>query len=342
MSNLPFSTGCVPSPKDSRDYMYSKLKPVSKTFPQSYSSRYLFKHGVRDQGPFGTCVGYGTAAFREIQEAADSHPVAPRLSPLHIYTECKAIDGIPHIEGTYIRTAMKVVTDRGVCREATLPYSLLKDIFTLPSLSPAVREEAKLFKNKAYAQVNSLSELKQSIIDNKASVFGVIVTENFFDTTQDGGVKMPEGRYLGSHCMCAVGWDDNFHMRYKTASGVEKEHIGAIEVINSHGEDFGDKGVCYIPYDYFHGRLLDSGMPYWHETWSGVDVLTPPQGANKIIIKIGSNVAVVDGVEVLLDTPAFIEPSTGRTLVPLRFMAEHFGYFVEWSEISQTVTMTKM
>ena len=57
-----------------------------------------------------------------------------------------------------------------------------------------------------------------------------------------------------------------------------------------------------------------------------------------IEITIGSNNAVVDGMEVLLDSPAFIENS--RTYLPLRFIAENLGAEVEWNKELQQIYIT--
>jgi len=57
-----------------------------------------------------------------------------------------------------------------------------------------------------------------------------------------------------------------------------------------------------------------------------------------IEITIGSNIAFVNGMEVLLDSPAFIENS--RTYLPLRFIAENLGAEVEWNQELQQIYIT--
>ena len=57
-----------------------------------------------------------------------------------------------------------------------------------------------------------------------------------------------------------------------------------------------------------------------------------------IEITIGSNTAVVDGMEVILDSPAFIEKS--RTYLPLRFISENLGAEVEWNQELQQIYIT--
>jgi hypothetical protein len=66
------------------------------------------------------------------------------------------------------------------------------------------------------------------------------------------------------------------------------------------------------------------------------------EGAEKVVLTIGSNIAVVDGVAQEFDAPAFIEE--GRTYVPFRFIAEAFGAEVDWTPKdgpTETVFLTR-
>ncbi len=58
-----------------------------------------------------------------------------------------------------------------------------------------------------------------------------------------------------------------------------------------------------------------------------------------ILITIDSDIALVNGEEVKLDSPAFIE--NDRTYTPLRFISENLGAKVDWNEEQQKVTITK-
>ncbi|MBE6679086.1 MAG: hypothetical protein E7598_01030 [Ruminococcaceae bacterium] len=59
----------------------------------------------------------------------------------------------------------------------------------------------------------------------------------------------------------------------------------------------------------------------------------------EIKIVINSPVAFVNGEDVLLDSPAFIE--NGRTYLPVRFVADKLGAKVEWDGATSTATLTK-
>lgn len=59
-----------------------------------------------------------------------------------------------------------------------------------------------------------------------------------------------------------------------------------------------------------------------------------------IVITINSDIAKVNGKEVKLDSPAFVE--NDRTYTPIRFISENLGASVEWIEKEQKVVITKM
>lgn len=58
-----------------------------------------------------------------------------------------------------------------------------------------------------------------------------------------------------------------------------------------------------------------------------------------IIVTIGAQYAKVNGEDVKLDAPAFIE--NDRTYTPIRFISEHLGATVEWNESQQKIIITK-
>ena len=57
-----------------------------------------------------------------------------------------------------------------------------------------------------------------------------------------------------------------------------------------------------------------------------------------ILIYIDSDIAYVNGKEIKLDSPAFIE--NDRTYTPLRFISENLGADVDWNVENQMITIT--
>ena len=80
-------------------------------------------------------------------------------------------------------------------------------------------------------------------------------------------------------------------------------------------------------------------------TWDGEKQEVTVKGKNAkneditILIYINSDTAYVNGEQVKLDSPAFIE--NDRTYTPIRFISEQLGASVEWNEADKTVTITK-
>ncbi len=74
--------------------------------------------------------------------------------------------------------------------------------------------------------------------------------------------------------------------------------------------------------------------------WNGAtSTATVKTDTVEIKIVINSPVAFVNGEDVLLDSPAFIE--NGRTYLPVRFVADNLGATVEWDGTTSTATLTK-
>lgn len=66
-----------------------------------------------------------------------------------------------------------------------------------------------------------------------------------------------------------------------------------------------------------------------------------PSSSVILRLKIGSNVAYINGEKVNLDAPPFIDPQANRTLVPVRFISEAFGAKVEWDPEARKVSIKK-
>ena len=80
--------------------------------------------------------------------------------------------------------------------------------------------------------------------------------------------------------------------------------------------------------------------------WDGEKQLVIITGKNEkqedvtILITIGSDYAKVNGEDVKLDSPAFVE--NDRTYTPIRFISENLGATVKWNETEQTVTIQRV
>lgn len=319
-----FKFSCKPSPKDSRDFQYKSMVEVPSTLQPKLSLK-KYAGPVRNQGNYGTCTGFGCCATKDTQEAVAGINVV--TSPLHLYINEKKEDGISE-EGSYIRCGMKVLQQRGVCLEATMPYYGMSWP-NLPSISQKAATEGLIYRIGPYASISSIYEIKTALQAKKSPVvIGVHFYESFRRPISGGYLPMPGEQFspdpdLGGHCMAIVGYDD---------TKIRGRFSGHFEVKNSHGENWGDGGYCWMPYEF-----LSNGICY--EAWSSIDMNLPISSSSCIELWIGRNYAFVNGVKVELDQSAII--AGGRTMVPVRFIAEQFGKDVIWDGVSKITIRDK-
>ena len=239
--------GCIRDKLDSRDYLMRAYLPLIK-LPKKVD--YTPKLSpVREQGDEGTCVGFATACgMKEYQEFLDYKKLVV-LSPRFVYNECKKIDGMPEIEGTTIRAAMKVINKKGVCQEKFWPYFPHQKT----KAKKGVLSNAKKFRVLTYARILDLYELRLNLSTKGPCVIGVEVFKGMLNT-KTGFVPLPRksDTALGGHAICAVGYD-----------GTKK----LIKFKNSWSNKWGQNGCGFLPYAYIERYMMDA--------WSSVDIDDP-------------------------------------------------------------------
>ena len=76
--------------------------------------------------------------------------------------------------------------------------------------------------------------------------------------------------------------------------------------------------------------------------WDGEErAVTYTKDETVIVLTIDSNVAMVNGEEVEMDSAPVIHAESERTVVPVRFVSEQMGYDVEWVEATRIIIITE-
>jgi C1A family cysteine protease len=197
---------------------------------------------ILDQGNIGSCVANAFAFCIAVQTKN-----ALKISRLYHYANCRILDSTPlkQDNGTTIQTACAAIKNYGAASELSYPYNI--SVFSkFPPLT--IYQGAKWFKTFSYVFVSqNLASIKNCLNTYKVPIiFGFFVYSSFMTNTvsKTGIVPIPNTtieRRLGGHCMIIVGYNDTTQM---------------FTCANSWGTSWGNKGYCYIPYNY----LLNSKL----------------------------------------------------------------------------------
>ena len=211
-----------------------------KVPPISYNISYLSP--ILDQQNLGSCVAN---AFSLTITSATKNITIP--SRLYHYALCRILDysGLNKDVGTTVRTACKAIANEGYVNESIYPY-IVNNFSTFPTLN--IFKSAMLFSSFTYTFITQdLITIKTCLTTyNTPIIFGFLVYNSFMSVSTNGIVPMPNTnseRLIGGHCMTIIGYDDNKQM---------------FTCANSWGINWGNKGLCYIPYIYLLNPKLAS------------------------------------------------------------------------------------
>jgi C1A family cysteine protease len=238
-----FNLNYIFEPKDHRDKKFSSIFKATETdtpLPAKVDITTDVPWGTMlDQGDLGSCVVNSVAyCIRFVRAKEKMTPYDP--SRLFIYYFGRVVENATLTEdtGLFIRDGYKSVATYSVCSERNWPYVPTK--FAQKPSDYAI-QAAKQHKNFQYLSVDQdLQQLKKCLADGYPISFGITVFESFMssDVAKTGKVPMPDikkEQEYGGHAITLVGFDDS-----------TKE----FKVSNSWGDQWGDKGFFYLPYDY--------------------------------------------------------------------------------------------
>ncbi|WP_341466129.1 C1 family peptidase [Bacillus cereus] len=182
----------------------------------------------------------------------------------------------PQGRGTNILSAMKVLSNKGVCEETFWPYegcNPCEPNCDIGAPKEGADQNAQQYKINAYAQLDDIITMKRSLVVNGPFVIGIPVHENWWnqEVLSTGKIPMPNGsQHVGGHALCVVGYNDETQMfKFK----------------NSWGRNWGENGYGYLPYEYMSLQ--------WSEAWSITDLIENPrsliEAKEEILNKLGES-----------------------------------------------------
>ncbi len=206
------------------------------------------------QGRQGSCVGWASAyAARTIQQAraTGNDPNSIAFSPAYLYNQI-ALEGC---QGAYMLEAMKTMKDRGALPLKQFGYD---DSSCDNYPSDRAVEVGRQYTIKGYNRLTlnhdnytpDIMAIKQNLAQGAPVVIGMMVGGSFMTNMRNQKMWFPTQRdramsgYSG-HAMCVVGYDDNMQG-------------GAFQLMNSWGEEWGDRGFAWVRYPDFEHFVKES------------------------------------------------------------------------------------
>ena len=280
---------------------------------------------IEDQGETSSCVANAVAGAYEywIKKASKQDT---NISRLFVYYNARWRGGSQDKDdGSVIQLAMEGLSKFGACPEKVWPFD---PRLVIKKPGSEAYKDAAPYRVQDMAQVPlKLDAWKQALAEGKPIVFGCALFDSFDECSTRGGVvPMPSpddvarAKHSG-HSMCAVGYSDS-----------EKVFI----VRNSWGAEWGDKGYCYMPYDYLLNEKFNDGdcwvfvpkvpMQPPREVWSNTTdpVTNSGQGVDFPI----TTYSIADYKSIVVDLFEHVRKPFNATIL------EDYGQYVSWASKS--------
>jgi len=301
MNSKPKGMGWLRDPIDPRDFSREhpkvkkiltsddtrKLKPQSATdIPNKIDNR-KWCSLIEDQGHLGSCTANaGVGMFEYMEKKATGGYLDG--SRLFLYKATRLLMGREGIgdSGAPIRTTLGAIRLFGIPDEYYWPYTDdLAEFDRMPD--PWLWSLGQYYKSTVHFRLdNSLDPdenvktIKEFVSYGFAVDFGFYVFSSIWDSNKNGGIiPFPSNteRYEGGHSVLIVGYDDD---KVSTNDRDGNTTTGCFLIRNSWGEDWGEYGYGWMPYQFFLPKfngdvLADDAWTIINESWINTGEFLP-------------------------------------------------------------------
>jgi hypothetical protein len=225
---------------DDRDYSFKQNGIAIRDFVDLRE----FDSPVEDQEFLGSCVSHATTSAYENLVKQKNPQDFVELSRLFHYYHTRYIENYMRGDsGVFeLRNALKAIKVHNICSEKFWPYDITK---YNKQPYPDAYADAKNRTIDDYFYVSDTQELITVLNENYPVVVGMDIFSGFMKVNSSNPIVPLPGeneKSLGGHSVCLVGY-----------SIPEKVFIAK----NSFGQDWGNNGYCWIPFDYADKHIFD-------------------------------------------------------------------------------------
>jgi len=289
-----YATGWIPDYPDFRDFTEEteeirkilkptgiplrsgqKKTPKSKALPSSVDLR-EWCSAVEDQGRIGSCTaqaGVGIIEYYE-RKSFGRHIDASRL---FLYKVTRNLMKMRGDTGAYLRTTIGAMVLFGVPPEEYWPYTDgAEDIDAEPpAFCYSFAQNYQTLKYYRHDPPSAapdviLNRIKTFLCAGHPSMFGFTVYSSVEQADDSGRIPFPSVRdkIEGGHAVVAVGYEDEIRIKNKYG---EAETTGALLIRNSWGQDWGEDGYGWLPYEYIRKKLAEDFWSVLKKEWIDTD-----------------------------------------------------------------------
>lgn len=220
-------------------HMRLKTLPPSHNLTSHVDLRERFPP-VYDQGQIGSSTASALCALFGYD--------APELKGSRLflyYNERKLENNLSDDQGVLLSEGIKALEKYGLCSEADWPY--VAEHFAERPSDECYKKAVLQHVIAAYNLPTTRDSMRHSLQLGQPFVIGILLFDSFMHVhvSETGNVMMPsqQDKILGGHAVVCVGYND------------DKQ---AWIMRNSWGENWGDHGHFYLPYEYLENPQLSS------------------------------------------------------------------------------------